>query len=47
MESEKEDCVLCGDPTPYNKQTPVDRRKYYVRGAGQLCGTCHKDVYGE
>lgn len=43
----KELCIRCGRPTPYDIHTPVDRRKYYVDGSGQLCEDCWKRVYGE
>lgn len=39
---EKEFCVRasCGAETSYRRGTPVDRRNYYVDGAGQLCDKC-------
>lgn len=39
---EKEICVSpkCGRETGYSKDTPIDRRKHYVDGAGQLCDKC-------
>lgn len=44
---EKERCVItsCSKETPYNKNTPIDQRKHYVRGAGQLCKECHELYY--
>ena len=40
-------CVLCGSLTEYDKNIPVDLRKYYVVGSGQLCKDCYQDVYGK
>ena len=34
-------CVICRKETPYDHETPVQQRKYYVEGAGQLCADCH------
>ncbi len=36
----KDNCVLCGRETKYDRETPVDLRKHYVEGAGQLCDYC-------
>ena len=47
IDMEKELCIRCGRPTPYVIHTPVDRRKYYVDGSGQLCEDCWKRVYGQ
>lgn len=35
-------CVICSDPTPYLKTTPIDERSGYIEGVGQLCETCAK-----
>ena len=44
----KEKCVLCGDETPVDITTPVDRRgKYYIEGVGQLCRGCYNSTYDE
>ena len=40
-------CVLCGCETPYDRQTPVKKRNWYVEGAGQLCRDCCCHVYGQ
>ena len=32
---EKEVCVRCGKPTPYDRSTPITMRRWYVEGAGQ------------
>ena len=43
----QEECVSCGKETPYDIDTPIDERKYYVEGAGQLCKSCHTDIYNK
>lgn len=42
---EKDKCVVCGVDTPYVKSVHVDFRENYIEGAGQLCSTCHKEIY--
>jgi hypothetical protein len=42
MEIEK--CVVCGDDTPYTKETHVDFRNGYIEEIGQLCRFCYNDV---
>lgn len=46
---EKERCVIlsCDKETPYTKDTPIEKRRHYVRGAGQLCEKCGKKYYPE
>jgi hypothetical protein len=41
-----ETCMLCGDKTVVQANTPVDYRAYYIEGAGQLCHYCYEKVYG-
>ena len=43
IKSEK--CILCGKNTgiPFNE--PIDKRKYYIRGSGQLCDNCYYALY--
>lgn len=43
---EKEFCIRCGKPTPYDQSTPITVRRYFVEGAGQLCAECFAKVYG-
>lgn len=43
---EFERCTLCGVTTKIKKDTPIDRRPYYIEGGGQLCRKCYCDVYG-
>lgn len=41
----KEKCIRCGKETEFDIHTPVDRRKNYVDGSGQLCEDCWKKLY--
>lgn len=36
----EEKCVRCGKETAYDQSTPVDMRRWYVEGSGQLCEAC-------
>lgn len=45
-EGKFERCVLCGELTDVEIDTPVDKRKTYVKGSGQLCRACCIDIYG-
>ena len=36
-DDEPERCLVCGEFTPYSKDTHVDFRVGYIRGAGQGC----------
>ena len=38
-------CVLCGVETEYKKDTPVEKRYGYIKGAGQLCRKCFHEIY--
>lgn len=40
----QEYCVLCGAGVEYSINTPVDERKFYVDGCGQLCGRCFREI---
>ena len=40
-----EKCIRCNKPTPYDINFPVDRRKYYIDGSGQLCEECWNALY--
>lgn len=44
---ETEKCILCGAETNIPIDMPIDMRKNYVEGAGQLCDDCAKKVYGK
>ena len=39
-----ETCVLCGDITEVKQRMPIDARKYYIDGIGQLCSKCYLDL---
>lgn len=48
--NETEKCVCCGKTTPYTFGIPIQERRFYVRGCGQLCEQCDiriKDPEGE
>ena len=45
MRDEKEFCIRYGKPTPYNINTPITLRRYYVEGSGQLCPLCYQELY--
>ena len=36
----KDLCGRCGKETDYDINYPVDLRKWYIEGAGQLCQEC-------
>ena len=38
---EYEKCVLCNEVTDFKRRLPVDARKYYINGIGQLCRQCY------
>jgi len=40
-------CVSCNKPTKDLKDTDIESRLYYVRGAGQLCPECWWKLYGK
>lgn len=40
-------CVICGNFTPYLYSTPIDLRKNYVEGGGQLCEPCYNKIYNK
>lgn len=39
-----EHCVLCHKPLDILQSTPIDRREYFIRGCGQLCADCYKEI---
>lgn len=45
MEKEKDKCVSCGVEADYDRDEHVDRRNYYIEGAGQLCQKCWTKIY--
>jgi len=46
INNQKDKCVLCKCETPYAKYEDVNKRSWYVDGAGQLCYDCWKETYG-
>lgn len=42
--NKKEKCVLCDKETEYYRNTPIDKRKHYVEGAGQVCEECANEM---
>ena len=46
-ENELEKCIMpkCRKILPIRKDTPINLRKYYVRGAGQPCEDCYNEIY--
>tara|TARA_Y100000590_G_C15227745_1_gene828835 strand:- start:307 stop:486 length:180 start_codon:yes stop_codon:yes gene_type:complete len=45
MDSVKDKCVMCGTKTPYTKDTHIEERRHYIKGAGQMCKDCHTKIY--
>jgi len=37
-------CVICHKETPYTFDTPIDQRRYYYEGVGQLCRDCYREI---
>ena len=40
-------CVICHKETPYTFDTPIDQRRYYYEGVGQLCKDCYREIVEE
>ena len=45
--SDKDECVVCGEETPYSRDEDINKRYRYVECAGQLCKKCWNNVYNE
>ena len=43
---EFERCVVCNKLTDVKVDTPIQKRMYYVEGAGQLDAGCYGETYG-
>lgn len=43
--SNKDYCVICKRSTPYLKTTHINKRKFYIECAGQLCEKCYFNLY--
>lgn len=41
----KELCIRCGKETEYDVHTPVNIRRFYIDGSGQLCEECWRELY--
>lgn len=46
-QEKNEKCVLCGRDVGIPESVPIENRKYYVCGCGQLCGACYKMLENE
>lgn len=44
---EMEVCANCGRPTDIPKEKPIEFRKTYVEGAGQLCAECYNMIFNK
>ena len=42
---EFEKCDLCGELTDIPVDMPIQERKGYIEGAGQLCPKCYFELY--
>lgn len=42
-QDEKEECVLCHEPTEYSYDTPIGERQFYIEGCGQVCKKCFNE----
>lgn len=40
-------CVICHEPSGYYFDTPIDQRRFYFEGVGQLCEKCFKEMCEE
>lgn len=38
-------CVICGKDTGIPHDTPIENRRRYITGSGQLCEDCYFDLY--
>ena len=36
----KDKCIICGQPTEYDYKTPIEMRRNYIDGCGQICTNC-------
>lgn len=37
---ETEKCILCGKDTEIPVTTPIEKRRHYIFGCGQICSAC-------
>lgn len=40
-----EKCVLCGAEIKISVTTPIEERKDYIQGCGQLCTPCRRKIH--
>ena len=45
FEDKFERCCACGKLTNVERNTDISKRKYYIKGAGQLCKNCYFELY--
>lgn len=38
-------CIRCGRATEYDVNMPVEMRRWYVEGSGQLCEACWNKLW--
>lgn len=43
--AENDKCVLCGRDSGMPENMPINERKNYVKGCGQLCESCFRRLY--
>ncbi len=43
--AENDKCVLCGKDSGMPENMPINERKNYVKGCGQLCESCFRRLY--
>ena len=39
-----EKCIICGTGTDYFVDDPIEIRKHYIVGCGQLCSRCFSSI---
>ncbi len=44
MEEKNERCVLCWKELDVLTTTPIEKRKHYIVGGGQLCEECYAEI---
>lgn len=41
LEDKYEHCIICKQKLNILKATPVEKREFYIFGAGQMCDKCY------
>ena len=44
---EKDKCTMCNDDSVYDMSMPIDLRRGYIEGSGQLCLECYDKIYNK